>query len=236
MTTTITISTEAFSAALHAVRYAVSTNPDLPMLGGVLLEVEDGVRVVATDRYRLAVATLADAVVDGGPARALAPADLLDAALATAEQAPGRVVLTLDGDRITIGVGGRSLEGTLLPYDFPPYRRLLTDGAPAHRVEVDAATLRDELAAARPRVVPTEEGGSQVASVLTLTSTGSATFAPEDDGLFELGLNAEFLLEALDAAGPGPLLLELDGPLTPLALRGSESTGDVALLMPIRLG
>jgi DNA polymerase III sliding clamp (beta) subunit (PCNA family) len=236
MITTITTTGEAFAAALNAVRYAVSTNPDLPMLGGVLLEIEDAVRMVATDRYRLAVSTLEEATVDGGPAGALVPTDLLDAALAAASDVGGRVTLTLDGERITIVTGSGALEGTPLPYDFPPYRRLLAAGGSAHRVEVDVAALRSELAAARPRIVPTEDGGTQAASVLTLTSTGSVTFAPEDAGVFELGLNPEFLLQALHAAEPGPLVLELDGPLTPLALRGSGSTDDVALLMPIRLG
>jgi DNA-binding transcriptional MerR regulator len=236
VTTTITTTAQAFAATLNAVRYAVSTNPDLPMLGGILLEIGDDVRMVASDRYRLAVATLDGATVDGGPAGALMPTDLLDAALAAADEAGGPVDLTLDGDRITIVAGGRSLHRAPLPHDFPPYRRLLAGGGPAHRVEVDAATLRSELSTARPRIVPTEGGGTQPASVLTVTSAGSVTFAPEDAGVFEVGLNPEFLLQALDAAESGPLVLELDGPLTPLAVRGFRSALDVALLMPIRLG
>ncbi|HTZ45338.1 MAG TPA: MerR family transcriptional regulator, partial [Jatrophihabitans sp.] len=40
-------------AGLRQVRFAVSTDPELPMLGGVLLDVADGrLRLVATDRYR----------------------------------------------------------------------------------------------------------------------------------------------------------------------------------------
>jgi hypothetical protein len=48
-------------------------------------------------------------------------------------------------------------------------------------------------------------------------------------------VNREFLLEALDAGTPGQLVLELDGPLTPLALRDPARPDDVSMLMPIRL-
>jgi hypothetical protein len=42
------------AAAVRAVRCALGTDPDLPMLTGVLLGVDDGAaRVAATDRYRL---------------------------------------------------------------------------------------------------------------------------------------------------------------------------------------
>jgi DNA-binding transcriptional MerR regulator len=44
-------------AALRAVRFAVGADPVLPVLGGVLFAVADGeLTLVATDRYRLAVA------------------------------------------------------------------------------------------------------------------------------------------------------------------------------------
>ncbi|MFD8637194.1 MerR family transcriptional regulator, partial [Streptomyces sp. NPDC059656] len=44
------------AAALDAVRFAASADPELPMLGGVLFDIEgEALRVVATDRYRMAV-------------------------------------------------------------------------------------------------------------------------------------------------------------------------------------
>ena len=48
-------------------------------------------------------------------------------------------------------------------------------------------------------------------------------------------MNREFLLEALDVGAGGQLVLELDGPITPLALRDPARPGDVSMLMPIRL-
>src|SRR3954451_5176502 len=62
--------------ALSAVRHAVGTDPELPMLAGVLLDVHDGTaQAVASDRYRLAVATLPGA--SAGPSgAALVPVEL----------------------------------------------------------------------------------------------------------------------------------------------------------------
>ncbi len=58
-TATVRLSVPApeLAAALDAVRFAASTDSELPVLGGILFDVEGGdLQVVATDRYRMAVA------------------------------------------------------------------------------------------------------------------------------------------------------------------------------------
>lgn len=216
MTTHLTTSAESLRAALRAVRYAVGTDPELPMLTGVLLDAEDGtVRLAATDRYRLAVATL-DAALEGPAASVLLPVALVDELLAGT--ADGAVTVELDGDDVVVG----AVRGRRLDAEFPDYRRVLPAGA-EQRLSLDAAELRAQLEAAPTRAVPTgPDGAEETATVLTL-------------GGVELGVNREFLLEALDAGDAGQLVLELDGPLSPLAIRDPQRPGDVSLLMPIRL-
>jgi DNA polymerase III sliding clamp (beta) subunit (PCNA family) len=232
--TRITTTADELGTALRAVRYAVGTNAELPMLTGVLLDVDDSTaRLAASDRYRLAVSTLSGAEVAGPAVSAIAPVALVDDLLAALGDS-GPVTITVAGDDLTIETGGRTVRGQRLDHDFPDYRRLLRDDA-AHRVQVDAAALRAELAAAPTRTVPGADGGSdQEVTVLTLGTDGgiSATSAA---GMLEIGVNREFLLEALDAGGSGQLVLELDGPIAPLAIRAPERTGDVSMLMPVRL-
>lgn len=56
------------AAALDTVRFAASTDPELPMLGGVLFDIEgESLHVVATDRYRMAVAQASVSGHDGTP-------------------------------------------------------------------------------------------------------------------------------------------------------------------------
>lgn len=233
----ITTTAEELGTALRAVRYAVSTDAELPMLTGVLLDVDgDAVRLAASDRYRLAVSTLAGAGVSGPPVSAIVPVTLVDELLAVLGDDAGPVAITVTGDDLTVETGGHTVRGRRLDHDFPDYRRLLR-GSATHRVDVDAAALRAELAAAATRVVRGEEAGSeQEVSVLSLGRDGGVSFASETAGVLEMGVNREFLLEALDAGGPGQLVLELDGPIAPLAIRVPGRAGDVSMLMPIRLG
>ena len=224
MTTQSRLTTTAteLRTALRAVRFAVGTDPELPMLTGVLLDVDDAAaRLAASDRYRLAVSTLAGAQLDGPPVSAILPVALVDELLALLA-ADGDVTIEVSGNELAVAVHGRTLRGQRIDSDFPDYRRLLRDSA-AHRVDIDAATLRDQLAAAPTRTVPTgPDGALETATVLTL-------------GQVEMGLNREFLLQALDAGRGGQLVLELDGPIEPLAIRDPERAGDVSMLMPVRL-
>jgi DNA-binding transcriptional MerR regulator len=231
----ITTTAGELGTALRAVRYAVGTDPDLPMLTGVLLDVDaTAARLAASDRYRLAVSTLAGAGLAGPPVSALVPVALVDDLL-TVLGGNGPVTITVAGDDLTVETGGRILRGARLDHDFPDYRRLLPTGA-AHRVEIDVAALRRQLAAAPTRVVRREEDGSDhEVAVLTVGSDGGLSVAAETAGVLEMGLNREFLLQALNAGGPGQLVLELDGPIAPLAIRDPERAGDVSMLMPVRL-
>src|SRR4051794_39796025 len=68
------------AAALDAVRFAASTDPELPMIGGVLFDIEgQALQVVATDRYRMAVARTATTGYGGPRVQVIVPTPLLDA-------------------------------------------------------------------------------------------------------------------------------------------------------------
>lgn len=220
MTVVHTTATE-LAAALRAVRYAVGSDPELPMLTGVLLDLDaEAARLAATDRYRLAVSTLANAEVTG-TASVLAPVALIDDVLGALDGEDGPVTIRLDGDAIAFELLGGTVSGRRLDHDFPDYRRLIRGGG-EHRLDVDVAELRARVVAAPTRTVPAgPDGAEETATVLTF-------------GDVEVGVNREFLLEAL-GDGAGQLVLELDGPIAPLALRDPARPGDVSMLMPIRL-
>jgi DNA polymerase III sliding clamp (beta) subunit (PCNA family) len=119
---------------------------------------------------------------------------------------------------------GRGLE-----HDFPDYRVVLPRRG-AHRVTVDVAELRRDLAAA-----PAIDGPDEHVSVLTLGADGRLTAMPSDDSDVRIGVNREFLLQALAATGRRQLALEFGGPITPLAVRVPDDEGLFSLLMPVRL-
>ncbi|MFG2051107.1 MerR family transcriptional regulator [Micromonospora sp. NPDC048935] len=243
-TTTLLLSSTDLAAALDAVRFAVGVDPELPMLSGVLLDVEpDGVRLVATDRYRLALARAA-ADVDGPPVRVFVPVTLVDRLrpLLDATDA-GPVWLSVAGADLRVRVAGRTLTGTALPYDFPDYRRLLRKAVgerpAARRIPVDVATLRAALAdPAAPTVARDHDGTTRAVTVLGVDDEGGLRLLPAADlasDTLRVGVDGGYLLDALNAAGAPQLVLELDGPIAPLAVRRPDDADTYSVLMPIRL-
>ncbi|MEU9508465.1 MerR family transcriptional regulator [Micromonospora sp. NPDC048170] len=247
MTTRIHLSHIDLAAAVDAVRFAVGADPDLPVLAGMLFESDnDCVRLVATDRHRLAVAR-ADARVDGPAVRVLAPVAFVDEVRALLDTDTGSAPearLTVSAGTISVSVAGRTVDTAALPYDFPDHRRLLRptpDDGPAHRLTVDADALRAALTSADAPVVTRRHDGAPLAvTVLGPDGRGGVRLlgADElagDEDTFRVGVNGGYLLQALDAAGRGQLLLELDGPIAPLAVRRPDDADAFSILMPIRL-
>ncbi|MGN9890628.1 MerR family transcriptional regulator [Micromonospora sp. L31] len=247
MTTRIVLSRVDLAAAVDAVRFAVGADPELPVLSGVLLDVEaDGVRLVATDRHRLALARTPGRV-DGPAVRALLPVDAVDEVRALLDTGAGvtpEAHLTLAGPDVTVSVAGRAVTATALPYDFPDYRRLLhraAGDAPARRIPVDVPALRAALRDGdAPTVTRDHDGVPLAVTVLGLDeSDGLRLLGPDDltadSGELRVGVNGDYLLDALDAAGGPQLVLELDGPIAPLAIRRLDDEDAFSILMPIRL-
>ncbi|MFC7546110.1 MerR family transcriptional regulator [Plantactinospora sp. GCM10030261] len=231
------------AGAISSVRFAVGTDPAIPVLSGVLIELDPtGLRLVATDRYRLAVAR-ADVRDAAGPAvRATAPADLVDEAYAMLVAAgPADAVVEVDGADLVITADGRRTAGAAVPGDFPDVDRLLRDraGAGPRRVSVDAAALRGHLAdRAAPTVVREHDGVPREIVVLTVDPAGAVRLAGTEAVTGTdpyVGLDREFLLDALDAGAGGQLVLELDGPIRPLAVRSPDDDRRFSVLMPVRL-
>lgn len=247
MTTHIILSRVDLAAAVDAVRFAVGADPDLPVLAGVLFESDgDGVRLVATDRHRMSIARV-DARVDGPAVRVLAPVAFVDEVRALLDPGAGSTSeahLTVAGGTISVSVAGRTVDAAALPYDFPDYRRLLRptpDDGPAHRLTVDAAALRAALTSADAPVVTRRHDGAPLSvTVLGPDGRGGVRLLGADEltgqeDTFRVGVNGGYLLQALDAAGLGQLLLELDGPIAPLAVRRPDDADAFSILMPIQL-
>lgn len=236
----ISVSGEDLAAALRAVRYAVSADIDLPMLGGVLLDSGVGVggdalTVVATDRYRLALATAPARRVSGPSAQTIAPIELIDELIEALGGQSSPVDVRIDATAVTIDGAGRDWQARGLDYEFPDYRRLLH--APSgHRIPVDTRRLRAAVVAAPTRILRRDQDDiDQHVVVFHLNAAGRLSFEAADADAEEIGVNREFLLQALDSTGTGQLILDLDGPIAPLAIRRAEPAEAFSLLMPTRL-
>ncbi|MGN6301708.1 MAG: MerR family transcriptional regulator [Angustibacter sp.] len=215
--------------ALDDVRYAVCQDPDQPRLNGVFLDSEPGLlRVVATDRYRLATSTVP--TTEPSDLHLLLPTAAVDELLAAGHT--GSLEVVVDGGTVTVSGSGGTVRAQVPDTDFPSYRRWLDLGR--RSVPVDAAALRTALAAGATETRTRDDDGvAYDVSRLSVTDRGVEVGASNDPDALVVAVNREFLLEAL-AAGD-QLLLGLDEPIAPLAIRDPHRDGTLSILMPVRL-
>ncbi|MEU6643326.1 MerR family transcriptional regulator [Saccharomonospora sp. NPDC046836] len=217
------------ASAVRQVVPAAATGGEFPQLRGVLLELGDThVRLVATDRYRLAIRELTPLAADGGARQALVPADDLVAAAAWALRHP---VLTVHADDagLRLVAGEDSYPLPVLDGEFPAYRDLLAAlDLPAHRVLADRAALRDALAAAGPAPVVLDVRSDELAlagaTMPAICSTGP-----------RIAFDPAVLGAALEA-GVGPdVLLEIAAADRPVLVRSADQGSFTTLVMPVAL-
>jgi DNA polymerase III subunit beta len=226
MTTMNVLGTD-LADALAAVRFAVSDDPELPALGGVLFDYDgDTLRLVASDRYRLALATVQTTNQHGPAVQVIAPRSLIDDRALSHDK---EVTVRLDSQAVTIG-GSRS---AAIDAVFPDYQRLL-QAAPAHQTTINKAALHHRLTTGptRTMIQAPDDLPHKVSLVLMTEDTIDVLEHEHTDAV---AFNREFLLEAIDVAGADQLVLGLDGPIAPLAIVDPDHPDHISLLMPTRL-
>jgi DNA-binding transcriptional MerR regulator len=232
LTTTVTTTRTALATALRAVRFAVGSDPELPAINGVLLDaVAEGPRLVATDRYRLAVSPL-EAAVEGPDAQALLPTEWVDDLLRRLAE-PGErpdVVVEVSGEKVTASVDGITSATARPALDYPDYRRLVRDRRPGVVVQPESLRAGLETASAIDHTAGADGVARRVA---LLAGDGGDITVPSQPGHGAVAFDRDFLLQAIQAANGAPLTLALDGPPEPLVIRTPD--GGISLLMPVPL-
>ncbi len=215
--------------ALSEVRYAIGSDPNMLTLNGVFLDSEPGrLRVVATDRYRLATSTVATS--EQCEIHLLVPTAALEDLLA-GDQVGTLEFVVADGTITLTGESG-TVRAKVPDVDFPPYRSWLDLGR--REVPVDAAALRAALDAGTTESLTRDNDGvAYQVSRLSVTASGVEVGASEDPDAMVIGVNREFLLQALEAGDQ--LTIGLDDPIAPLVIRNPYQDGALSILMPVRL-
>ncbi|MBO3102279.1 DNA polymerase III subunit beta family protein [Cellulomonas fengjieae] len=200
--------------AIAAVRHAVGDDTAWPGLAGVLLHLAGTtLRLVACDRSRIAVATVAVRQPSGPHARVVAPLAFLDQITSAPPAEDGHVIL---GTHVIELLGLRSEP---LDAAYPDYEQLLRSHA-AQSATVGSLQLIETVQGAEDIVVVRLDGGR-----VDLAPPG------EGDGF---GFSRTFLLDAVRAARGEHVALALDERHA-LSVAPAGRPDDVGLMMPIRL-
>ena len=243
----VTLDGAALAAALNQVVRAASRDDARPILGGVLMTAEPaGLRLVATDSYRLAMRDLPGTTVLAEGQHVLVPARALGelGRVLAGPNLPnsGQVTLRLGGDQASFDVGGVRVTTRLIEGEFPNYRQLVPSGYP-NRLVVGKDALLD--AVRRVKLLAREATPIRMAlrpDGLELTAvTHDVGQAREDlDAKYEgsemvVAFNPEFLIDGVEATPGDDVVLETLDALKPATLRPTEGTDFLYLLMPVRV-
>src|SRR5439155_24831154 len=122
-----TVSAPEYAAAVSQVARAASRDEARAILTGVLLEINrEGLKLVGTDSYRLAVCELR--ATAEGEGRALVPERALtEAGRAAAAEEKGHLELYVEPSQVAFVIGSLMLTSRLIEGEFPNYRQLLPD-------------------------------------------------------------------------------------------------------------
>jgi DNA polymerase-3 subunit beta len=240
----VTIDVGEFSAALKQVVSAASADDARPILTGVLLAAEEGgLRLVATDSYRLALRDLPGASVLAEGQSVLVPSRAL-AELARLLDPKGSLVLHL-GERdasFELGDGRIKLVTRLIEGEFPPYRGLIPSSYPNQltvgREPLLDALRRVKLMAREATPVRLHLGPDELELTAITQDVGQAH--EELDAKYEgadltVAFNPEYLLNGVEAAPGDEVIIQTLDALKPAVIRSTEGAEFLYLLMPVRV-
>jgi len=147
--TELTLHSSRLLEAIGCVKHAIALSPQRPVLTTLLLEGDEkGVRLVAADNYRIAIADLSEEASDFG--QALVWSHDLPLVVSVVRSSKGTVAVRKDAEgHLTVEAGALSLTVRLCDGTFPNYRRADVPWEPGDRVAwgVNPAFLRDTTAA-----------------------------------------------------------------------------------------
>ncbi|MEA2555858.1 MAG: polymerase subunit beta, partial [Actinomycetota bacterium] len=237
----ITAVAGAFAEAVNQAARAASRDEARPVLTGVLVEVSrEGVVLVATDSYRLAVRDLV--ATASGETKAIVPERALtEAGRAAATDEKGTMQIHVDESQISFKIGQLTLTSRLIEGEFPNYRQLLPEQHESRltisRQQLLDAVRRVGLLARDTTPVRIEFNAlgvklsSSSPDLGQAVETVEARYEGED---LTVAFNPTYLADGLTAAVGESVRLDVRDGLKPGVVRGD---GDefTYLVMPVRL-
>lgn len=237
-----TVPAGVMSEALRQVVRAASTDDARAVLTGVLLAAEDdGLRMVATDSYRLAVRDLPESSVLASGQKVIIPGRAL-AELSRVMGDSSELTVRLGEREATFESGTTRLSTRLIEGEFPNYRNLLPSAYPNMLTVAKASILeairRVKILAQDSTPVRLTLGGDTVQLTAITQDVGNAVEeldASYDGTEMTVAFNPDYLSAGIDAIDSDDVTLATMDPMKPAVLRGVGRDDYLYLLMPVRV-
>ena len=238
----VALAAEQLAEALRQVVPAASSDDSRPILTGVLLAAEaGGLRLVATDSFRLAMRDVAGvSVLDEGqsvliPSRALGELNRILGQGDTVE-------LKLGEREASFSVGEVQLVTRLIEGEFPNYRGLIPESHP-NTLTVDRAVMLDALRRVKllarestPIRIEITDGSVELVAITQDVGTARESVEGSYEGAdLTVAFNPQFLLEGIEVAGGDEITLATIDELKPAVVRSVGNEEFLYLIMPVRV-
>jgi DNA polymerase-3 subunit beta len=244
----VTLESGDLAEALRQVVPAASGDDSRPILTGVLFAAEDGgLRLVATDSYRLSVRDLPGTSVLREDQTVLVPSRALrevERLLGAAKE----LTLRLGEREATFEISGEGdhpatrLTTRLIEGEFPNYRGLIPPSYP-NRLTVGREALLDAVRrvklmareATPVRLSMSADGLELIAITQDVGQASEQLDATYEGADLTVAFNPDYLLEGVDVAPGDEITLETSDAQKPAVLRGVDGASFLYLLMPVRV-
>ena len=241
----VRVEATAFAEALRQVVPGASRDDARPILTGVLLTASaGGLRLVATDSYRLALRDLQGVSMLEEGQKVLVAAKGLGEVQRLLATESGEIDVVLGEREVVFRVGTTEVTTRLIEGEFPNYQQLIPSGYP-NRLTVSREALQS--AVNRVRLVGQNKDTAPIR--LAMSSEGLELSAIAQDvgeahesveAKFEgtdvtVAFNSQFLLDGIDAAASDEVVIESIDPLKPAVMKATDSGDFLYLLMPVRI-
>jgi DNA polymerase III subunit beta len=240
---TATLKAFELTEALRQVVRAASSDDSRPVLTGVLMSSEqDGLRLVATDSYRLAITDIPGAQILQADQSVLIPSKAL-AELNRLLGAADEVKVALEDRELSFSVGNVRLTSRLIEGQFPDYRPLLPSNYP-NQLRIDRDLLLDAVRRVKLLVkdntTPVRLALRSDGVELTVVSQEIGQATDDVEAKYEgeaitVAFNPAYLIDGLEAVPAGDVLIETIDALKPATLKADNTSDFLYLIMPVRV-
>ena len=239
---TMTIPTSMMRELIEKTIYAVSQDDKKPAHTGELFVIEPGsLTIVALDGYRLAI--IQRDVECTRDIRIIIPAKTLQELLKIMGGPDDPVKIDANRRYVVFTTNGYTIMSRLIEGEFLNYKQVIPEGSRS-RVVVDCKQFIDTIERASLIITERLKNPLRITfapdkiTVRCQTTLGRVMdeFPPEkmEGDTVEIGFNNRYMLEALRNARSERVLLEINGPLSPVKVLPEEGKDFIYLVLPVR--
>ena len=239
---TMTVKCGMLKEMIEKTIYAVSQDDKKPAHTGELFVIEPGsLTVVALDGYRLAI--IQRDVECSRDIRIIIPAKTLQELLKIMGGPDDDIKIDANRRYVVFTTNGYTIMSRLIEGEFLNYKQVIPEGSRS-RVVVDCKQFIDTIERASLIITERLKNPLRITfapdkiTVRCQTTLGRVMdeFPPEkmEGDAVEIGFNNRYMLEALRNARSERVLLEINGPLSPVKVLPEEGKDFIYLVLPVR--